>query len=72
MRFAGIEMRTWDGRRMFGLLAIMHAILFWFTISVLTPFVLLVGLFTPRRQLLHDLLLGVVMVNADPVRRRPY
>lgn len=72
MRFAGIEMRTWDGRRMFGLLAVMHAILFWFTISVLTPLVLLVGLFTPRRQLLHDLLLGVVTINADPVRRRPY
>jgi uncharacterized RDD family membrane protein YckC len=70
MRFAGIEMRTWSGGRMFGLLAVMHAILFWFTVSVLTPLVLVVGLFTYRKQLLHDLLLGVVMVNSDPLRRR--
>ena len=27
--------------------------------------ILLVGLFTYRKQLLHDLLLGVVMLNAD-------
>jgi hypothetical protein len=32
---------------------------------VLTPFILLLGLFTYRKQLLHDLLLGVVMLNAD-------
>ncbi len=69
MRLAGIELRTWNGGRMFPLLAIMHAILFWFSVSVLTPLVLLVGLFTYRKQLLHDLLLGVVMINAEPLRR---
>jgi uncharacterized RDD family membrane protein YckC len=69
MRLAGIEMRTWSGGPMFGLLAVMHALLFWFTVSLLTPLVLVVGLFTHRRQLLHDALLGVVMVNSDPLRR---
>ncbi len=69
MRMAGLELRTWSGERMFALLAIMHAVLFWFSVSVLTPFVLLVGLFTYRKQLLHDLLLGVVMVNSEPLRR---
>lgn len=69
MRLSGLEMRTWNGGRMFGLLAIMHALLFWFSVSILTPLILLVGLFTYRKQLLHDLLLGVVMLNADPLRR---
>jgi uncharacterized RDD family membrane protein YckC len=70
MQIAGVEMRTWSGQKMFPLLAILHAILFWVSVSVLTPLVLLVGLFTARRQLLHDLLLGVVALNADPLRRR--
>jgi uncharacterized RDD family membrane protein YckC len=72
MRLAGIEMRTWSGGRMFGLLAVMHALLFWASVSLLTPLVLIVGLFTSRRQLLHDIALGVVMVNSDPIRRGGY
>jgi uncharacterized RDD family membrane protein YckC len=63
MRMAGIEMRTWSGAPMFALLAMIHALLFWFSVSLLTPLILLVGLFTSRRQLLHDLLLGTVVVN---------
>lgn len=69
MRASGLEMRTWNGGKMFPLLAIMHSLLFWFSVSILTPLILLVGLFTYRKQLLHDLLLGVVMLNADPLRR---
>jgi uncharacterized RDD family membrane protein YckC len=67
MRFAGLEMRTWSGAPMFALLAVMHALLFWFSVGLLTPLVLLVGLFTRRRQLLHDLLLGTVAVNSGPL-----
>ena len=70
MRIAGVEVRTWSGQKVFPLLAVMHALLFWFSIGLLTPLVLLVGLFTRRRQLLHDLLLGVVALNADPLHRR--
>lgn len=69
MRFVGIELRTWSGQKMFALLAAMHALIFWFSVSFLTPLILLVGLFTRRKQLLHDLLLGVVMVNSDALRR---
>lgn len=69
MRAAGIEMRTWNGALMFPLLAVMHALIFWFSIGLLTPLILLVGLFTSRKQLLHDLLLGVVMLNSDALRR---
>ncbi len=70
MRLAGVELRTWSGHRMFPLLAIMHALAFWFSIGLLTPLVLLVGLLTYRKQLLHDLLLGVVALNAEALRRR--
>ncbi|MEX0854080.1 MAG: RDD family protein [Bauldia sp.] len=69
MRLVGVEMRTWGGQRMFALLAVMHALIFWFSIGLLTPLILLVGLFTHRRQLLHDLLLGVVALNAGPLHR---
>jgi uncharacterized RDD family membrane protein YckC len=70
MRMMGIEMRTFDGRPMFAVLAVAHAFLLWVSVTLLTPFVLLVGLVTSRRQLLHDIAVGVVMVNSDPLRRR--
>jgi uncharacterized RDD family membrane protein YckC len=69
MRLTGIEMRTWSGQPMFPLLAVMHALIFWFSVALLTPLILLVGLLTERKQLLHDLLLGVVAVNSAPRRR---
>jgi uncharacterized RDD family membrane protein YckC len=69
MRLAGVEMRTWSGAPLFPLLAVMHALVFWISVAVLTPLILLLGLFTYRRQLLHDLLLGVVMLNVDGLRR---
>jgi uncharacterized RDD family membrane protein YckC len=69
MRMTGIEIRTWSGSGMFPLLAIMHALLFWFSVGLLTPLILLVGLFTRRKQLLHDLLLAVVAVNSGPLHR---
>lgn len=68
MRFVGIEMRTWSGQKMFTLLAVMHALIFWFSVSFLTPLILLVGLFTRRKQMLHDLLLGVLAVNSYALR----
>jgi uncharacterized RDD family membrane protein YckC len=69
-RLTGVEFRTWSGKRMFPLLAVMHALTFWFSVGLLTPLILLVGLLTHRRQLLHDLLLGVIALNADALRRR--
>jgi len=68
MQITGIEMRTWSGQKMFPLLAIMHALLFWISVAVLTPLVLLVPLFTYRKQLLHDLLLGILGLNAAALR----
>jgi len=69
MRWAGIEMRTWNGGPSFPTLAVLHALIFWFSVALLTPFILLVGLFTTRKQLLHDLLLGTVVVNSASLVR---
>lgn len=69
MRATGVEMRAWNGRKMFPLLAVMHGLIFWFSVGLLTPLILLVGLFTERKQLLHDLLVGVVALNAGALHR---
>jgi len=37
MRLTGVEMRTWSGQRMFPLLAVMHALAFWFSVGLLSP-----------------------------------
>ena len=55
---------TLRGERPGALLAMAHALLFAVSVSLLTPLVLLVGLFTRRRRQLHDLVLGLVVVDA--------
>jgi len=63
MRVMDLELRTWYGAPGYFVLGAMHAVLFWISVSVLSPFVLLVGLFNARRRLLHDFLLGTVIIN---------
>ncbi|MFB9951125.1 RDD family protein [Rhizobium puerariae] len=63
MRAMGIAMARLDGRRMDFLTAVAHTVIFWIINSVLTPLILLVGLFTERSRLVHDLLLGTVIVR---------
>ncbi|MCV3738194.1 RDD family protein [Rhizobium sp. TRM96647] len=55
-------MRT-DGRPMDFLTSVVYLVLFWIGNALLTPFILLIGLFTDRSRLLHDLLLGTVVVR---------
>ena len=43
----------------------MHAVVFWVSVSFLTPLILLVGLFNGRRRLLHDILLGTIIINSS-------
>lgn len=66
MRLMGLEMRLWYGAKPYSLLAMMHSLLFWFSMSL--PILLLVGLFTRRGQLLHDLVLGTVVLDRDALR----
>ncbi|HZN29649.1 MAG TPA: RDD family protein [Xanthobacteraceae bacterium] len=74
MRVMGLEMRTWYGAPCYFVLGAVHAIAFWLTVSFLTPFILLVGFFNDRRRLLHDMLVGTIVIN-NPARaqaqRRP-
>jgi uncharacterized RDD family membrane protein YckC len=65
MRMMDLQMRAHNGSPGYFLLGAMHAVLFWASVSFLTPLVVLVGLFNARRQLLHDMVLGTVVVNAS-------
>ena len=63
MRMMDLEMRTWYGAPGYFVLGAMHAVLFWVSVSFLSPLVVLVGLFNGRRRLLHDIVLGTVIIN---------
>src|ERR1700688_2929812 len=65
MRVMDLELRTWYGAPGYFVLGAMHAVLFWISISMLTPLVLLIGLFNGRRRLLHDIILGTVVINSS-------
>src|SRR3984885_7918751 len=76
MRAMEIEMRTWYGAPAYFVLGAVHPIVFWITVSVLTPLILVVGFFNDRRRLLHDILVGPLLINhaagrACLRRRRP-
>jgi uncharacterized RDD family membrane protein YckC len=65
MRAMDLEVRTWYGAPGYFVLGACHAVLFWVSISFLTPLVLLAGLLNSRRRLLHDIILGTVVINSS-------
>jgi uncharacterized RDD family membrane protein YckC len=65
MRVMDLELRTWYGAPGYFVLGAMHAVLFWISVSMLTPLVLLIGLCNGRRRLLHDIILGTVVINSS-------
>jgi uncharacterized RDD family membrane protein YckC len=73
MRTLEIEMRTWYGAPAYFVLGAAHAIAYWLSVSFLTPFVLLVAFFNHRRRLLHDMVVGTIVINnatrAEALRR---
>jgi uncharacterized RDD family membrane protein YckC len=73
MRIMDLEMRTWYGAPCYFVLGAVHAILYWLSVSFLTPFILLVAFFNHRRRLLHDIAVGTIVINtparADALRR---
>jgi uncharacterized RDD family membrane protein YckC len=73
MRVMDLEMRTWYGAPAYFVLGAVHAIAFWLAVSYLTPFILLVAFFNHRRRLLHDMLVGTIVINnqlrAEALRR---
>ncbi|HZC56525.1 MAG TPA: RDD family protein [Xanthobacteraceae bacterium] len=75
MRAMEIEMRTWYGAPAYFLLGAVHAVVYWLSVSMLTPLILVVGFFNARGRLLHDMLVGTVVINnatrAALLRTRP-
>jgi uncharacterized RDD family membrane protein YckC len=67
MRIMDIEMRTWYGAPAYFVLGAVHAVVYWIAVSFLTPFILLVAFFNHRRRLLHDMLVGTIVIN-NPAR----
>src|SRR3954468_6350710 len=65
MRVMDLELRSWTGAPGYFVLGAAHALLFWLLVSFFTPLVLLVGLFNGRRRLLHDMILGTVVINSS-------
>lgn len=63
MRVMELEMRTWYGAPAYFVLGAVHAVAFWFSVSAFTPFILLVAFFNQRKRLLHDIVLGTVIIN---------
>jgi uncharacterized RDD family membrane protein YckC len=63
MRMMDLEMRTWYGAPCYFLLGAIHPVLYWISVTMLSPFVLLVGPFNSRKRLLHDFVLGTVVIN---------
>jgi uncharacterized RDD family membrane protein YckC len=67
MRVMDLEMRTWYGSPAYFVLGAVHAIIYWITVSFLTPLILVVGFLNERRRLLHDILVGTIVIN-NPAR----
>jgi hypothetical protein len=62
-----LEMRTWYGAPAYFVLGAVHAIVYWVTVSFLTPFILLVAFFNRRRRCCTTMLVGTIVIN-NPAR----
>jgi uncharacterized RDD family membrane protein YckC len=65
MSFFSLRIERLDGSRIDFMTAVVHAVLFWAAHIVFTPLLLVVSLFTQKKQLIHDVLLGTVIVRSD-------
>jgi uncharacterized RDD family membrane protein YckC len=63
MRAMDLELRTWYGAPSYFVLGAVRAAVYWISVSVLTPLILVVGFFNSRGRLLHDILVGTVVIN---------
>ena len=65
MNLFGLRIEFLDGRSLDFLAAVLHTILFWIGNMILPGIILLASLFSNRKRLLHDYLLGTVMLRSD-------
>ena len=72
-----LELHSWHGERPVFLQALAHTALFYVSVAVTGSLILLFALFNRRKQTLHDMLAGMVMIRRpnrartgpDPWRR---
>ncbi|MCY1551455.1 RDD family protein [compost metagenome] len=69
MQAMDIVLTPTRGQPLDGWMAVIHAAIFWATTWISWPISLLFALFTPRRQMLHDLIVGTLMVRRSPMER---
>jgi uncharacterized RDD family membrane protein YckC len=69
MQMMDIVLTPTRGQPLDGWMAIFHALVFWLTFWICWPVSLLFALFTPRRQMIHDLVVGTLMVRRSPMIR---
>jgi len=65
MRAMAVEVRTLEGYRLSRSMAVINGVLFFVSVTVATPLILLVGLFNSRGRLVHDILSGTIVVNTS-------
>lgn len=69
MQAMDIVLTPTRGQPLNGPMAFIHAGVFWITTWISLPISLLFVLFTPRRQMIHDLIVGTLMVRRSPMER---
>ena|SRR5665213_2789062 len=63
MQAMDLEMRMMDGTRVPFANAAVHAVFFYLSWTILTPFILLVSLLSREKRCLHDMAAGVIMIR---------
>ncbi len=69
MRAMDIVLTPVRGRPLDGWAILVHPLLFWVTVWISWPFSILFALFTPRQQMIHDLIVGTLMLRRSPMQR---
>lgn len=68
MRMFDLVLTPTSGPPLNGAKSLLHPFVFWITIWIFWP-LLAIGLFTQRRQLLHDMITGTLMLRRSPMER---
>jgi len=69
MQMMDLVLTPTTGAPLDGWTAFFHPLLFWASIWISWPLSFAIVLFTPRRQMLHDLVLGTLMLRRSPMAR---
>jgi uncharacterized RDD family membrane protein YckC len=69
MQMMDLVLTPTRGQPLDGPVAFVHTLLFWITAWIAWPISLVVALFTPRRQMVHDLIAGTLMLRRSPMVR---